>query len=499
MISRWWLAASLVVGVTVGWLALPGGRRPVDVAQLRTQGLIAVPARAALDVRDHGAVGDGVTDDRTAIQATLAAAAQGDTVTLPIGTYLVGQGAGAWCLTVPVGVTLHGESRDGTVLLMAPGIADSVRLLQIDAPGVAVEDLTLDGNRAAQTADEHRAGVFSTAADTVIRRVTARAFTGDGFYFYGGADRFVVDHALSIWHGRNGMTVGGAVAGGRVTDSQFFDSHAQQFDSEPGVASVISGLTITGCTFDGRGHSTDYVLTVSGGSPAARARDWLIAGNVINGGLHAVWADRITVRGNTGVNLTGHPHVSFYRSCADNVIEDNQGLDSSAPNILGTINLTATGEGGPVRTVIRRNRLVSDTFAVRAEGGSSVEIYDNELVGPGSASPGAGIYLRATDAAKPFAHAVIRRNRIVNFGSVALKVDGNGSAALSLLDLQDNVLVDSAGTMLGGYALNNDGQGAARVIRESGTVMLGGCVHKLVGAAPAGAASGGTDQSWVVP
>lgn len=448
-------------------------------------------------VRDFGAIGDGVADDRAAIQAALTVATSGAVVYLPNGVYLVGKGGGAWCLTVPDGVTLRGESRDGAVLLQAPGIAGSVRLLEVDSPSVTITTLTLDGNRALQTADEHRSGVFVTAADVTVRDVTARAFTGDGLYFYGGSDRFVVDNVLSIGHGRNGMTVGGVSAGGRVVNSQFFDSHAQQFDSEPGAAAVIGDLTISGSTFDGRGFSTDYAVTVSGGSSTARAHDWLIRDDVINGGLHAVWADRIVVRHNAGTNPTGHPHISLYRTGYDNVIEDND-FTSTAPNVLGTVNLTATGEGGPMRTVVRRNRLVSDIFALRADGGVSLEVSDNDLVGPGIATPGAGVYLRATDPARPLAYAVFRRNRISNFGSVGIKVEGNGAAAVSMLDIGDNVFSDSSGTMLGAMKLN-DGTNAARDVVVSGNVLLGGCVTRLVGLPPAGALTAGMGQRWQVP
>lgn len=457
---------------------------------------------APIGVRDRGATGDGVSDDRAAIQSALDAAPPGSEILIPNGRYLVGKGSGAWCLTLPPGITLRGESRDGVVLVQAPGIPGSVRLLEIDGASVTIESLTLDGDSANQTPpgehpDEHRAGVFSTAAGTVIRDVTTRRFTGDGLYFYTGSDRFVVEDVLSLDNERNGMTIGGASAGGRISGSTFRRSRAEQVDSEPGATGVISDLEISGSTLDGGGVSTDYVLTISGGSPATRAHHWDVHGNEIDGGVHVVWADQIVIRGNTGTNPTARPHVSLYRSCSDDTIEDND-LTSSAPGDLGAINVTATAEGGPERVVIRRNRISGrGTFAVRAEGGVSLEISDNDMTGPGTASPGAGIYLRATDPARPLTYAVIRRNRIRNFGSVAVKVQGNGAARLSVLDMSDNVLSDDAGTMLGAFALN-DGTGAAVDVRESGTVMLGGCTRKIVGLPPAGSAADWAGQRWLV-
>lgn len=442
-----------------------------------------------------GAVGDGIADDRAALQLAISATPAGATLTIPNGSYLVGQGAGSWCLTVPTGVTLRGESRSGVVLRQAGGIAGSVRLIEIAGAGAAIENMTLDGNRSAQTRDEHRAGIFVTAADVAIRSVTAQNFTGDGFYFYTGSDRFIVEDSDSTANDRDGMVIGGASAGGRIRRSRFVASRAQQLDSEPGATGVISELEVSGSTFDGMGESSDYAFTVSGGSPAAQANHWRIEGNVINGGLHVVWAQQIIIRGNAGINTTPRPHISIYRTSSDILIERND-LTSPAPNALGTVNLTATGEGGPHGVVIRGNRLVGDAAGVHAEGGASVEITDNDIIGPGVPGGGSGIYLRATDQAHPFAYALVRRNRISNFGSTGIRVDGNGAARISLLDVSDNVFSDTAGTMLGAMALNRDEQGAALDVRESGNVLLGGCVTKIVGLAPRGALTTGMGQRW---
>jgi hypothetical protein len=66
----------------------------------------AVSAHGQINVRDHGAAADGVTDDTAAIQAALDVAErdQGGTVFLPKGKYLVGGS-----LTIPTGVALRGE------------------------------------------------------------------------------------------------------------------------------------------------------------------------------------------------------------------------------------------------------------------------------------------------------------------------------------------------------------------------------------------------------
>lgn len=47
---------------------------------------------ATISVKDHGAKGDGVTDDRKAVQAAIAAAPEGSTIYFPTGTYFMATG-----------------------------------------------------------------------------------------------------------------------------------------------------------------------------------------------------------------------------------------------------------------------------------------------------------------------------------------------------------------------------------------------------------------------
>jgi parallel beta-helix repeat protein len=115
------------------------------------------------NVRDYGAVGDGVTDDTQAIQATIdAARAAIDAadeiinaeVYLPEGTYIVSGDpdvSASSCLRLPGRVTLGGDGADATRLKLADGWDKTVTgIVQTtgDTQHVGAHDLTLDGNRA---------------------------------------------------------------------------------------------------------------------------------------------------------------------------------------------------------------------------------------------------------------------------------------------------------------------------------------------------------------
>jgi polygalacturonase len=77
------------------------------------------------DVRKHGAKGEGLTNDRKAIEAAIAAAhkARGGVVFFPPGTYVTDA-----TLTVPSGVRLHGSSRDTCILQGTGDAATATRV-----------------------------------------------------------------------------------------------------------------------------------------------------------------------------------------------------------------------------------------------------------------------------------------------------------------------------------------------------------------------------------
>jgi len=91
--------------------------RPAAATPLTTEQAVgpAAVTRAEhiVNVRDHGAVGDGVTNDTAAIRAAIAAVGGGGIVYAPAGDYLCGG------LVITSGVTLRGDGQGKTTLLMA--------------------------------------------------------------------------------------------------------------------------------------------------------------------------------------------------------------------------------------------------------------------------------------------------------------------------------------------------------------------------------------------
>jgi hypothetical protein len=114
-----------------------------------------------VNVRDYGAVGDGVTVNTTAIQAAITvAAASGGSVYIPPGLYMTGP------LTIPgtaTALTICGDAADlimesthaptttgGAVLKLANSSNDTLLTVAVGAGPVYLHDLWLHGNQAGQ-------------------------------------------------------------------------------------------------------------------------------------------------------------------------------------------------------------------------------------------------------------------------------------------------------------------------------------------------------------
>ena len=480
--------AALVIAAAA--LAACRGSSTVSVGGAVT---VSGPPPAALSVMAFGARGDGTTDDRAAFQAAIDAATSGaGELYVPPGTYMISAvERGAFGLVIRGKLHLRGAGQDQTVLQQAAGVGPSVRLINVSGDGVVIEDLTLDGKKQAQAANEHRHGLFVTAAAGLhVRRVTARNFTGDGFYLYNGVKDARFYQATATGNGRNGITLGGMVDGTKITNSRFIGNAGQQVDSEPGPPNVVTNTTITQSLLDTGGASTQYVLTCSGTSTASKGHDWVVVGNTINGGVFVVWAERVVIANNVGVNPTPRPFITVERSSADVKILGNKLKQTNTDTqSLSGVYIVGTQAAGPERVVVADNTIETTyerSFGVRVVGAVSVEITNNVLHGAGRAAPGyAGILLRATRVNDDFRSAVLRGNTIRNFGERGISVVGNGAARLLSVDITGNTFADDSAvpSMTTGISLD-DGTGAVQRAQVGNNTFVGGVRTPMINYPP---------------
>jgi hypothetical protein len=481
------IAAALIA--LAGCRASGSGSATATVA-VATAAPDVVPA-GMISVKSFGAKGDGVTDDRAAIQAAIdAATAHGGGVYIPRGTYVISRDR-AYGLHIDRTVHVRGAGQGLTVLQQQADTPPSVRLINVSGAGVVIEDLTLDGNKQHNTVNEQRHGLFvSDTNDLVVQHVTARNFTGDGFYLYNGARGSRFFEVLATANDRNGLTLGGMVDGTAIVSSKFIGNKAQQLDSEPGGPAIVSNTTVTASLLDGGGVSTQYVLTCSGSGTATKGHGWYVTGNTINGSVMVVWAEDVVISGNTGVNPDPQSFVTVYRSSANVTIFGNhfRQTQTRKPALAGVM-VMGTASSGPEHVLVASNDIETTyaaSFGVRASGAGSVIILNNLLRGAGQAAPGyAGVHLRATSLDDTFKSAIVRGNTIRNFGERGVSIVGNGTAKLLSVDISGNKFIDDSAvpTMTTGISLD-DGTGAAQQVQVDGNTYTGSIKAQVINMPP---------------
>lgn len=241
-------------GPLMSWPALT--RRSFIAAAASTAIAGARTARAAspqsaLNVRDLGAIGDGVHDDSAPFAAALERARS---VYVPAGTYLVDR------IMVPASRTL---ATDGfaTCFRQRPGLPQGTRLLNVIGSNVRIGSCTVEGNIATDQ-DEQFHGIYLNASDETgdianveIGDVRGANLRGDVVCITCQAGRVARNVSVGHVHGQNILRnvvsiVGGeAISVSRVTGSGVGLMH---LDIEPddyngpvigcSVGSVIGGF-----------------------------------------------------------------------------------------------------------------------------------------------------------------------------------------------------------------------------------------------------------------
>lgn len=182
------------------------------------------PPPGTFNVMDFGAVGDGIANDRAAIQAAVDAAAQagGGIVYLPEGVYGIGDsGLNKTYSGIQLadGVTLKGAGMGVSVLKVLDGtnisITGVVRTpFNTPTTHVTMEDFTIDGNRANNPIGKVDGVFVGTApgstlqdSDIVIRRVEVMNASGYGFDPHEQTVRLTIEDSVAHHNGLDGFTL----------------------------------------------------------------------------------------------------------------------------------------------------------------------------------------------------------------------------------------------------------------------------------------------------
>lgn len=329
-----------------------------------------------------GVTADGVTDDTDAIQAQLdkTAANGGGMVRLPMGVIRVraGTSASLGCLRVGDNTHLTGFGRGVTVIKLLDGqdtahdVTGIVRTPSgVQNAHVTISDLTIDGNKAANsTAGARVIGFYcgvtpnATLADTdiVLRNVEIQNCSAYGFDPHERVTRLVLQGCVAHDNTLDGFTLdacyGAAVVGcisyanGRHGFNSITAAADCTFDGIHGYGNGGSGfvaqnsakrLSVTGSVF--RNNTGDGIL-LNGVPQAAPQQD------ITAGAAHTVTGCRANSNGGHGIHLVGISDCMI----TGNIVRDNSTTTAAAAH---GIYLDESGTTYSTGNVVASNRVRS--------------------------------------------------------------------------------------------------------------------------------------------
>lgn len=285
----------------------------------------------AENVLAFGAAGDGATDDTTAIQAALAAGAD---IYFPPGTYIT------------TGIVLASGNKRirgagmGKTTIKLKASADDIVIKADTLDDIIIEDLTIDGNKANQTATVEATGIKLIKSNRArIAHVEVKDCEGHGIHLNNQGATVtgqVLDHVLARDCGSGASNTYGsniAITNGNGVILTACDSRGA---AKAGFRLAGTGLVLNGCIAKDNGNgglvpvsaeSTDF--TINGGEFSDNGP------NENNDGIRLVGCDRFEIN---GVICTGNYGAGLHilNGC-DNVTVNggvfrNNGQHADAPD-----------------------------------------------------------------------------------------------------------------------------------------------------------------------
>jgi polygalacturonase len=270
------------------------------------------------NVKDFGAAGDGIADDRLPIQKAIDDAVANDRggILFPSGTYRVSRvtvPGGRWSLDLNSvqDFMVLGEGPKSVVKLIDTTAATgdwSVFVLRNNCRRIVFKDLVVDGNRTGLTEPDeqsHGVEVESGTEDLVIDRCIVRECFGDGVRLVGTdqADKVVrrvrIENCLFQTNKRSGLGIQRAIEQIIVANCHFDATVSDQsIDFEPTGSGGPTNLIIQGCVIN---HTNPTkAVTLSGVSGPDPLLDCKFTDNIVLGGpIFCSDVNQLTIQDNT--------------------------------------------------------------------------------------------------------------------------------------------------------------------------------------------------------
>ena len=379
----------------------PATYRRVPASNLPDLPALTSRFRPVFNVKGYGVTGDGVTNDRAAIQAVMdAAGAVGGVVYFPAGTYLA-TSAGA-SLYPPSGVTISG---DGPSSILKDAVGNYSILALSAVSNVVVENIAFTGSGTLGTAGRGAVWLYQ-ASQVLIRNIKVDA-VGTCGVAVGDSSYVTIDNA------RIGNICEHGVYFSNSTDCRAMNCQITGAGQAGGVSTVV-GIKITG------------------GSARCRVDNCLVSGSLTEGIILDTDTDsRVAgcfIKSNTqrGIRLlSGSTRaVIFGNTFQSNATAEIRDFGSTGALILGNTFITAA----PTASVI-----------ILSSGSTGCEVRDNEVV----AGPSGGWTFDVTGTS----HRISRnRIRACDYGVVVRATSTSCLVANNDITAAITAYSDSSGT-----------------------------------------------------
>ena len=300
------------------------------------------------NVKDFGALGDGITDDTAAIQAAIdaASAAGGGTVEMSVGTYIVSAGLepSDGCLMLKSNVTLNGAGMGETVIKLQDGSDTKVTGIVRSAYGEETHDfgmknLTLDGNRENTTGkvdgwfNGYIPGSEGKDSNVMLDSVEIVDCSGYGFDPHEQTVNMTIQNSVSHGNGLDGFVAD------FLSDSVFQNNIAYNNDRHGfNVVTSTHDFTLSNNVAYENGSTGIVVqrgsenipsptnITITGGAVYGNGAEGVLI--KLSSGVTVTGLD-IHDNGNAGIRIYGSQDVDI----VDNTLTNNS-LGSAVPEII---------------------------------------------------------------------------------------------------------------------------------------------------------------------
>jgi Pectate lyase superfamily protein len=387
------------------------------------------------NVKDFGAGGGGVADDRAAIQVAIdEAVAHGKAgIFFPAGTYRVSRvtvPGGRWSLDLG-GVhdfMVMGEGPKSVVKLADTTAATGdwhVFLLRNNCRRVVFKDLVIDGNRtglAQPDEQSHGIEVETGTEDLVIDRCIVRECFGDGLRLVGTdqegqrVQRVRVANSLFQTNKRSGIGIQRSLRQILITgctiDATVSD---QSIDFEPTGSGGPTDLLIQGCLINHTNPTKAVTLSGIGGpDPLVNCR---FSGNILLGGsVFCTDVNRLAIQDNiVVVPQHGVQNIPIQvQRGGDAVLISGNLLVNDDPATEAVISLSEVNQRQVTRALVVNNLCFTHArTGIQCLSSDDVAIQGNLIVALGSATH--GVFVRSESS--PMDHISVRDNDVTVKGA----------------------------------------------------------------------------------